>query len=187
MPHSFFGLYTLTPSNLSTAQLCPPAQIGPPLHSGRISSEFRLRSVTAVSHSPCWNRSTSSLPTECVRVLAAMDQKPIMWPWSILCFTNPGLRSLSSSRSSSEHVKSFLAVGNVTLLNWLQCDAWGMSVILMPARLNGVYSSFRPKLRMTETGKSSPSAHAPFSAEVNVSLGGFVGVEKNTRCLWNAV
>lgn len=84
-------------------------------------------------------------------------------------------------------MNAVLAVGNVTYVNWLRCDDWGMSLILMPARLSGVYSSFRPKLRTTETGKSSPSAHAPFSAEMNVSLGGFVGVEKNTRCLWNAV
>ena len=73
-------------------------------------------------------------------------------------------------------MNAVLAVGNVTFVNWLRCDDWGMSLILMPARLSGVYSSFRPKLRTTETGKSSPSAHAPFSAEMNVSLGGFVGV-----------
>ena len=55
--------------------------------------------------------------------------------------------------------------------------------MLIPVRLNGVYSSFRPILRNTETGKSRPSAHAPFNADMKVSLGGFVGVEKNCRCL----
>lgn len=59
--------------------------------------------------------------------------------------------------------------------------------MLMPVRLKGVYSSLRPRLRRTEIGKSRPSEHAAFSADVKVSLGGFVGVEKNCRCLWNAV
>lgn len=59
--------------------------------------------------------------------------------------------------------------------------------MLIPVRLKGVYSSFRPRLRITETGKSSPRAHAPLSAELNVSLGGLVGVAKNTRCFWNDV
>lgn len=54
--------------------------------------------------------------------------------------------------------------------------------MLMPDRLNGVYISFNPRLSIAETGRSRPNAHAPFRAEMNVSLGGFVGVEKNSRC-----
>ena len=57
----------------------------------------------------------------------------------------------------------------------------------MPVKLNGVYSNLRLRLRTTETGKSRPSAHAPFSADVKVSLGGLVGVAKNCKCRWNAV
>ena len=59
--------------------------------------------------------------------------------------------------------------------------------MLMPDRLSGVYISFNPKLSITETGKSRPNAHAPLRADTKVSLGGFVGVEKNSRCRWNAV
>jgi hypothetical protein len=52
---------------------------------------------------------------------------------------------------------------------------------------NGAYMRRSERLSTTETGKSSPSAQAARSAERKVSLGGFVGVEKKRRCLWNAV
>lgn len=52
---------------------------------------------------------------------------------------------------------------------------------------NGAYNNLRPRLRITETGKSRPNAHAAFKAETKVSLGGFVGVEKKSKCFWNAV
>lgn len=52
---------------------------------------------------------------------------------------------------------------------------------------NGAYNNFKPRLRTTDTGKSRPNAHAAFSAEMKVSLGGFVGVEKKSRCFWNVV
>lgn len=54
VPYS--GLYTLTPSNLSTAQLCPTTEIGPPLYSGSTfdlsSALYFLLSATSLSQVP---------------------------------------------------------------------------------------------------------------------------------------
>jgi hypothetical protein len=55
-----------------------------------------------------------------------------------------------------------------------------------PRKGNGAYMSLKDRLRTTAIGKSRPSETPARRADPNVSLGGDVGVEKKSRCLWNA-
>jgi hypothetical protein len=52
---------------------------------------------------------------------------------------------------------------------------------------NGAYIRRKDRLSMSATGKSSPSDTAARRPERKVNLGGWVDVEKKSRCRWKAV